>query len=145
MNLPVKYEWNVLIYSILSKTTELRVYIKLEQWWSDMKIPDFFTFYLSNHSISQSFSAVPWTSRDRESPVMYLTQTVWWLEKVLISHWLFLLKMKLCFYYTPTLKKRGYTKLALSIDSTHTFLSFLLRWLIVMGWHLLSCFYIFSS
>ena len=43
---------NVLVHSILSKTTERPVYIKLEPWWSDMNIQDYLSFYLSNSSIS---------------------------------------------------------------------------------------------
>ena len=75
---------NVLIYFILSNATELPVYIKLEQWRSDMKIPHYFTFYLSNPSISRSFSAVPWTSKDQES-LVYIIPFIYLKLFVLVS------------------------------------------------------------
>ena len=61
---------------------ELPVYIKLEPWWSDMKIQDFFTF-------SRSFSAVPLTSKDQESPVcrygFHKTRDNWGMIGFLVS------------------------------------------------------------
>ena len=47
-SMAVNSYWKRSVYSILSKTMELLVYIKLEPRWSDMKIPNQFTFYFSN-------------------------------------------------------------------------------------------------